>query len=31
MGRMDRYDYTSNQKVKSRTEKNQNIYNDLGA
>lgn len=31
MGRMDRYDYTSNQKVKSRTEKNQNIYNDLGS
>lgn len=31
MGRMDRYDYTSSQKVKSRTEKNQNIYNDLGS
>ena len=31
MGRMDRYDYTINQKVKSRTEKNQNIYNDLGS
>ena len=31
MGRMDRYDYTSNQKVKSITEKNQNINNDLGS
>ena len=30
MGRMDRYDNSNKQKVRSRTEKNQDLYNDLG-
>ena len=30
MGRMDRYDNFNKQKVRSRTEKNQDLYNDLG-
>ena len=30
MGRMERYDDSSREKVRSRTEKNQSLYNDLG-
>ena len=30
MGRMERYDDFSREKVRSRTEKNQSLYNDLG-
>lgn len=29
MGRMERYDNSNTQRIKSRTEKNQNLYNDL--
>ena len=30
MSRMERYDSTNEKKVLSRTEKNQDLYNDLG-
>ncbi len=30
MGRMERYDNSSNTRARSRTEKNQSLYNDLG-
>ena len=30
MGRMERYDNSNRSTVRSRTEKNQDLYNDLG-
>ena len=31
MGRMERYDNSSGKRIRSRTEKNQDLYNDLGS